>query len=104
MFLNNFAKGFIEARPLLMVVFLGIVGFFAPIASIFVTGIKGQQIFVQFNSSMLMVLSLLVIVFFVIKSFDFFFNRNPKLFIISIITLLLIIISFMFNLVVFVSI
>lgn len=103
MFLKNFARGFVEQKPLLVVILFGLIGVFAPAGSIFVASLKGNVIFAQFNSTMLMVLPLLVIVFFVIKTFDFLFNRNTKLFIATIIFLLLVLISFILNLITFIS-
>lgn len=100
---KGFVRGFIEGKQLLLVVFFGLIGFLCPIGSIFVANLRGQQVFVQFNSTVLMLLTLLVIIFFIIKSFDFLFNKNLKYFLITVLFLVLVLLSFFYNLMIFIS-
>ncbi|HNV01519.1 MAG TPA: hypothetical protein PKK60_03770 [archaeon] len=101
---KGFIRGFIEGKQVLLILFFGLIGFLAPMGSIFVTEIKGQQFFVQFNSTLLMILSLLIMVFFIIKLFDYLFNRDNKYLAITILILLLILFSFLYHLMIFISI
>lgn len=100
---KGFIRGFIEGKQVLVVLFFGLIGVFAPIGSIYVSALRGQQFFAQFNSTLLMLLTLLVIVFFIIKSFDFLFNKNSKLFLLSLGLLIIILLSFFYNLLIFIS-
>ncbi|MGI6589598.1 MAG: hypothetical protein ACOX1V_02950 [Candidatus Iainarchaeum sp.] len=81
-----------------LTVLFGLFGVLAPFASIYVATFMGKSDMAMINSSMLMFLSVLLMVFLVINSFHNFLNNNKKVFLIGIIFLLFTIISFIFNL------
>ncbi|MFA6268510.1 MAG: hypothetical protein WCW13_05220 [archaeon] len=89
-------------RSFFTVVF-GFLGIVTPFASIFAATFMGKSDLATINSTMLMVLSILLIVFLVINCFNNFNNNSKKMFIIGIILFFLSIVSFVFNLSIFVA-
>jgi hypothetical protein len=87
-----------------LVIIFGVLGIGAPFFSVFVATFLGKTDISVFNSTMLMLLSILIIVYQLIISFNNLFNQRKKMFIIGLIFLLLDLISFLFNLVIFVNI
>jgi|GEM_PF-5212707 len=90
--------GFVDTKSTILIIVFGLIGFFAPAFSIIIATFPGPQDIAMWNSTMLMVLSLLVIVFLVIKTFGFYFSTHKKLFIVTLILLILSVISFVMNL------
>jgi hypothetical protein len=86
-----------------LVILFGIFGIVAPFASINIATFMGHTDIGMFNSSMLLFLSVLLMVFLVINSFHNFLNNDKKTFIIGILFLLLTMISFIWNLLFFVT-
>jgi len=88
---------------MVLVFVFGVIGIFAPFLSIFIATFKGVSDISIFNSTMMLVLSLLVIVFQVVHSFSAFNNNQKRAFVVGVIILFICIISFMLNLAIFVN-
>lgn len=80
-----------------LTVLFGLFGVLAPFASIYVAVFMGKSDIAIFNSSMLMFLSILLMIFLVINSFHNFLNNNKKVFLLGVLFLFVTIISFIFN-------
>ena len=81
-----------------MLSLMGGTGIIVPFLSIFVATFKGVSDLSLFNSSMLMVLSLLIIVFLLVKSIFALFTSDSKLFICGVLFIMVDIISVVFSL------
>lgn len=97
-----FQKGFSTSLSAYFVALFGIIGFLAPPFSLVVATFNGKTSISLFNSTMIMVLSVLVIVFLVIKAFDLFFARKKGLFVLDFVLLVLSIFSFLIHLLAFI--
>lgn len=86
-----------------LTILFGIFGIVAPFLSIHIATFMGKTDIALFNSSMLMFLSVLLMVFLVINSFHNFLENNKRTFLVGIIFLLLTIVSFILNLTVFMT-
>lgn len=93
-----FQKGFAANLNTYLIFIFGILGFLAPPFSIVIATLNGKSTISMLNSTMIMILSLLIIVFFVIKAFDLFFSRKKNLFILNLIFLIIIVLSFLLHL------
>ena len=86
-----------------LTVLFGLFGIIAPFVSIQIATFLGKSDISLFNSSMIMFLSVLLMIFLIINSFHNFLNNNKKTFFIGVIFLLLTIISFILNLTFFMA-
>ncbi len=96
-------KGSGNNTDIYFMLFFGLLGLLAPPFSIIVAALDGRSTISMINSTVIMLLAILIIVFFVIKSFDLFFARKKELFILNLALLLIVLVSFIFNLVVFLT-
>lgn len=81
----------------------GVFGIAAPFISIYIATFMGKTDMAMINSSMLMFLTVLLMVFLIINSFHNFLENNKKTFLVGVVFLLLTIISFILNLTFFMS-
>lgn len=86
-----------------LTVFFGILGLIAPFGGMFVATFGQKSDLSVFNSTMVMLLSVLLIVFLMINCFNNFNNNNKKMFIIGLILFFLCVVSFLYNLVLFIN-
>jgi hypothetical protein len=84
-------------------ILFGVFGIVAPFVSIYIATFMGKSDIAMINSSLLMFLSVLLMVFLIINSFHNFLENNKKTFLVGIIFLLLTIISFILNLTFFMA-
>ncbi len=80
----------------------GILGILVPFVGVSVATFMGHTDLANFNSSVIMLLAVLLIVFLVINAFSNFIDNHKKIFIIELVMLLLSIGSFIHNLTIFV--
>jgi len=97
-------KGFGAAKTFLMVIIFGIIGTVAPWGSIYVATFKGITDLSRFNSSMLMILSLLVLVLLIIEATSALYNNKVKMLLLCILFAILSLSSFLYNMIIFVTI
>ena len=90
-------------RSLVMVSFMGGTGMIIPFLSIFVAIFKGVTEISIFNSSMLMILSILIILFLIIRSAGSFFDNDVKLFVSGVLFTMVNLISLIYNITVFMA-
>ena len=88
-------------RSLIVIALMGGVGIIIPFLSSFVATFKGVTELSLFNSSMLLVLSILVILFLLIKTVGALFDSNSKLFFFGIVFVVANIISLMAGLMIY---
>jgi len=86
-----------------LTILFGIFGVAAPFLSITIATFMGKSDISMINSSLVMFLSVLLMVFLIISSFHNFLENNKKTFLLGIIFLFLTIISFILNLNFFMS-
>ncbi|MFA5360950.1 MAG: hypothetical protein WC290_00705, partial [archaeon] len=86
-----------------LTVLFGLFGVLAPFASIYIATFMGKSDIAMFNSSMLMFLSVLLMVFLIINSFHNFLNNNKRVFLLGVLFLLFTIVSFVLNLTFFIN-
>jgi len=86
-----------------LTIFFGLLSIIAPMVGIHVATFTGKSEMALINSSMIMFLSVLLLVFLLSNAFGNFMTNHKKMFIIDIILLCLGLISFIYNLVIFVS-
>ncbi|MFA5930708.1 MAG: hypothetical protein WC821_00175 [archaeon] len=90
-------------RGLLTILF-GVLGIIAPIGSIQVLiSVGGDSEIASFNSMMILILSVLLLVFLIVDCFTNFNNDNKKLFLVGLFFFLCGLVSFMFNLIIFIN-
>lgn len=87
----------------LLILIFGVFGVIAPFASIYIATFLGKTDISMFNSTMVMLLSVLLIVFLLINCFGELNSKHYKGFAAGIVFLLISLISFMFNLVIFIN-
>jgi len=90
------------SRNFLTILF-GILGIFAPMGGVYVATFAGKTQMAAINSSMIMFLSVLLLVFLVSNAFANFMSNHKKMFILDLFLLCLGLISFIFNLILFVN-
>ena len=88
-------------RALIMVLLLGGVGIIIPFLSIFVVTFRGITELSMFNSTVLFILAVLMLLFLVIKSAGSFFSNDAGLFVAGIVFIVANIISLMYNLIIY---
>ena len=88
-------------RSLIMASLMGGTGIIIPFLSIFVATFKGVSEISMFNSIMLMLLSILIILFLIIRSAGSFFDNDSRLFISTVVFIVVNLISLIYNLTVF---
>jgi len=81
----------------------GFLGIIAPIVSVYVATFLGKSDLSVINSSLIMFLSALLIVFLIINCFSNFIKNNKRSFILGLILLLLSIYSFISNMLIFIT-
>ncbi len=86
-----------------LTILFGVFGMVAPFVAIYIATFMGKSDIALFNSSMLMFLSVLLMVFLIINSFHNFLENNKKTFLLGVIFLLMAMISFILNLSFFMS-
>jgi len=86
-----------------LTVLFGLFGIMAPFAAIYVATFLGKSEMASFNSTMIMLLSVLLVVFLVINCFGNFISNHKRIFIVGLLFLLLSMISFIWNLLIFVA-
>lgn len=90
-------------RGLLTVLF-GVLGIIAPIGSIQVLkSFGGDSEIASFNSMMILILSVLLLVFLIVDCFTNFNNDDKKLFLVGLFFFLCSLVSFLFNLIIFIN-
>ncbi|MFA5125890.1 MAG: hypothetical protein WC462_02720 [archaeon] len=86
-----------------LTVLFGLFGVIVPFGAVYVATFLGKTDMASFNSTMMMLLSVLLIVFLVINCFSNFNDNHKKIFILGLLFLLLSMISFIWNLIIFVT-
>jgi hypothetical protein len=86
-----------------LVIIFGLLGIAAPFLSVFVATFLGKTNVSMFNSTMIMLLSILIIVYQLITSFNNFFNGHKRIFLLGILLLFIDLVSFLFNLTIFIA-
>ncbi|MBT4870722.1 MAG: hypothetical protein HON47_04060 [Candidatus Diapherotrites archaeon] len=88
-------------RSLMMISLMGGVGIIIPFIVILVATFKGVTELSMFNSMVLFVLSILILLFLVIKSASSFFNNDSRLFVAGIVFIVANLISLMYNITIY---
>ncbi|MBT7240867.1 MAG: hypothetical protein HN878_00065 [Candidatus Diapherotrites archaeon] len=88
-------------RSLMMISLMGGVGIIIPFIAILVATFKGVTELSMFNSMVLFVLSILILLFLVIKSASSFFNNDSRLFVAGIVFIVANLISLMYNITIY---
>ncbi|VVB76033.1 Uncharacterised protein [uncultured archaeon] len=86
-----------------MTFLFGVLGMLMPFAGVHAATFLGRSDLANFNSSIIMLLSVLLIVFLVVNAFSNFIDNHKKIFIMEVVLLLLSIASFIYNLAIFVT-
>ena len=86
-----------------LTVLFGLFGIAAPFVAIQIATFMGKSDIALFNSSMLMFLSVLLMLFLIINSFHNFLENNKRTFLLGLIFLFLTAVSFILNLTFFMS-
>lgn len=81
----------------------GVLGILMPFFGVYAAVHLPRGDLVAFNSTMIMILSILLLLFLLVNSFNNFFNRKMKLFAAGIVLLFLSMISFIWNLLIFIT-
>ena len=85
-------------RSLIMVCLMGGIGIIIPVIALFVATFKGVSELSLFNSTLLLVLSLLVVVFIAVRSIGALFDNDKKLVLAGLIFIVADVISLIINL------
>ncbi|MFA6065166.1 MAG: hypothetical protein WCW44_00450 [archaeon] len=86
-----------------MTILFGLLSIVAPIAGVYVATFAGKTDIAVINSSMIMFLSVLLLVFLLSNAFANFMANHKKMFILGIILLCLGLISFIYHLLLFIA-
>ena len=89
------------SRSIEMVALMGGTGIIIPFLAIFVATFKGITDLSMFNSSNLLILSVLIVVFIITRTASAYFNSNPKLAIFGTVFIVANIISLIYNLIIY---
>jgi hypothetical protein len=88
-------------RSIMMISLMGGTGIIIPFISIFVATFKGVTELSMLNSSALLILSVLMIIFIVTRSASAYFNGNQKLAVFGIVFIVANILSLIYNLIIY---
>ena len=89
------------ARSIVMISLIGGIGIIIPFFSIFVATLRGITELSMFNSSTLLILSVLLIIFLITRSASAIFDGNSKLTMFGIVFIVANIISLVYNLTIY---
>jgi hypothetical protein len=86
-----------------LTIIFGLLGIIAPFGAIHVATFMGANEISAFNSTMIMILSVLLIIFLVLNAFGNFMANRKKIFIAGLVLICLNLISFIWNLLIFIN-
>jgi len=86
-----------------LTVIFGLLGTIAPFGAVYIAMYMGATEISAFNSTMVMILSVLLLVFMVLNAFGNFMANRKKIFVIGLILICVDLISFIWNLLIFVN-